>query len=267
MVSLPNTSSAKLVPVPAFSDNYIWLVSRNGHAVVVDPGQAEPVLQHLQEYQLQLDAILITHHHPDHVGGVAELKSKTGAHVYGPLGETLPVCDTRLKEEDEVSLPGVGLSLSVLDIPGHTAGHIAYFGYLDDAHPVVFCGDTLFSAGCGRLFEGTPAQMLNSLSKLKALPLETLVCCAHEYTLSNLRWALQVEPDNAALQQRWKHAQQLRSQGQPTLPSTIGAELETNPFLRPLQQSVANAASAHAGHTLDSAVAVFAALREWKNKA
>src|SRR5690606_37207656 len=146
--------------------------------------------------------------------------------------------------------------LSVLDIPGHTAGHIAYFGYLDDSQPVVFCGDTLFAAGCGRLFEGTPAQMLVSLGKLKELPLETQVCCAHEYTLSNLRWALQVEPGNDALQRRWIWAQQLRSQGQPTLPSTIGDELETNPFLRPLQAGVAQAACMHAGKPLESAVAV-----------
>lgn len=267
MVISTNPSPIRLIPIPAFSDNYIWLVCRNGRAVVIDPGQAEPVKKYLQEYQLQLEAILITHHHPDHVGGVAELKAQTGAIVYGPLGETLPVCDVRLKQDDDVTLPGLGLSLSVLDIPGHTAGHIAYFGYLDDARPVVFCGDTLFAAGCGRLFEGTPAQMLDSLGKLKALPLETLVCCAHEYTLSNLRWALQVEPANSALQHRWEHAQQLRAQGLPTLPSTIGTELETNPFLRTLQQSVAHAAAEHAQQRLGSAVEVFAALREWKNNA
>ena len=258
-------NTSRLTPVPAFSDNYIWVLSCNGRAVVVDPGQSEPVEAFLKEYQLKLDAILLTHHHPDHVGGVEVLKALTGATVYGPLGETLPVCDVRLKEDDEVSIQSVGLRLSVLDVPGHTAGHIAYFGYMDEATPLVFCGDTLFAAGCGRLFEGTPGQMWNSLSKLKELPLETLVCCAHEYTLSNLRWALQVEPENAALQQRWKSAQKLREQGLPTVPSTIGDELETNPFLRPLQEAVAASARAHAKAPLDSAVAVFASLREWKN--
>lgn len=265
MINRDSGSGTQLIPVPAFSDNYIWLLCKDGHAVVVDPGEAAPIEKLLAQHKLTLDAILLTHHHPDHVGGVKALKAATNATVYGPLGETLPACDVRLKEDDNITLDNFNLELSILDIPGHTAGHIAYFGYLDSGKPVVFCGDTLFAAGCGRLFEGTPAQMLNSLGKLKVLPLDTLVCCAHEYTLANLRWALQVEPGNPALQQRWKSAQQLRSEGRPTLPSTIGLELETNPFCRPLQESVSNAAAAYAGVPLTSAVAVFASLREWKN--
>lgn len=260
-----DSKTTRLVPVPAFSDNYIWLLRKGNHAVVVDPGDAAPVLALLEKHQLTLDAILITHHHADHVGGVSELKEKTGALVYGPIGENLPVCDYGLKETDQVGLDHLGLTLSVLDIPGHTAGHIAYFGYLDEQQPVVFCGDTLFAAGCGRLFEGTPADMVNSLAKLQALPLDTLVCCAHEYTLSNLRWALAVEPGNAVLKKRFEAARKTRDQGLPTLPSTISLELETNPFLRPLQSSVVEAAQGYAGKPLNSAVAVFACLREWKN--
>lgn len=264
-IPAPAPDRMQLVPVPALSDNYIWLAYRGSHAVVVDPGEAAPVERLLDQYALTLDAILLTHHHGDHVGGARALQARSGATVYGPAREQLPVCDRRLAQGDTIFLENLDLRLEVLDIPGHTAGHIAYFGRMNQGKPLVFCGDTLFSGGCGRLFEGTPAQMYDSLGKLRALPLDTLVCCAHEYTLANLRWALQVEPGNVALQRWWEAAQGLRAQGLPTLPTTIGAEQDFNPFLRTQQESVANAARAQSGARSDSAVAVFTDLRAWKD--
>ncbi len=258
------SAQAILTPIPALSDNYIWMVQKNGHAFVVDPGEAGPVEALLHD-GLVLEAILITHHHGDHVGGVRALHQRTGARVYGPRGENIPVCDVPLSEGDRVDLPGTDLHFQVFDIPGHTAGHIAYAGLLDPGRPAVFCGDTLFAAGCGRLFEGTPAQMLDSLGKLARLPPDTLVCCAHEYTQSNIRWALQVEPANTALQRRARDTAQLREQHLPTVPSTLGLELETNPFLRADRADVRTAAMRHARTPLDTPLAVFAALRQWKN--
>lgn len=253
-----------IIPLSAFSDNYIWLITNGSDAMVVDPGQAAPVLQALDARNLKLTAILLTHHHQDHVGGVAELVSQTGAMVYGPAGEVLPICDVALVEGDTITDSTLQLSLSVLDVPGHTAGHIAFAGDIS-GQPVLFCGDTLFAAGCGRLFEGTPAQMDESLSKLAALLPATAVYCAHEYTLSNMRWALAVEPRNQTLQNWHAQAEQQRAEGQPTLPSTIGQELSCNPFLRAREPGVAQAATQWAERPLNSPVEVFAALREWKN--
>jgi len=254
-----------ILPVPAFADNYIWLLRNQGLAAVVDPGDAAPVFAALDKLDLQLRAILLTHHHADHVGGVLELARATGAVVYGPALETLPQCDFPLQQGDQVQLPELDLDLRVLDVPGHTAGHIAYWGRAVGIAPVLFCGDTLFAGGCGRLFEGTPAQMHESLEKFVTLPPETQVFCAHEYTLGNLRWASAVEPANRTLHQWYQRAQQLREQGLPTLPSSIGQEKDTNPFLRTQQVDVAKAAAVQAGRSLTSPVEVFAVLREWKN--
>ena len=236
----------------------------DGHqALVVDPGDAHPVQDFLAQHRLTLGAILVTHHHGDHVGGVHELRQATGARVFGPARETMPEPLQRLTDGDVVKV--MGLSFRVLDVPGHTAGHIAYFGEVPGDAPVLFCGDTLFSAGCGRLFEGTPAQMLQSLNCLADLPDATRVCCAHEYTLNSLRFALTVEPDNAATQAYQARAQALRDTLQPTLPSSIGLEKSVNPFLRSHLPQVASGIRAHEASALDP-VAVFAALRRWRDQ-
>lgn len=263
----------KLLPLPAFSDNYLWLLHDEHQAIVVDPGDARPVLAALERLALPLQAILVTHHHADHVGGVAQLRAATGAVVYGPARESIPGPFVPLGQGDQIK--ALGLRFSVLDVPGHTSGHIAYFsdGKSVDgsaggtAAPVLFCGDTLFSGGCGRLFEGTPAQMQASLNALAALPGDTQVCCAHEYTLSNLRFAQMVEPGNAALVEYQARCEQLRACQQPTLPSTVEQERAINPFLRCREPAVAAAAQRFAP-SIDpgDAVAVLAALREWKNE-
>lgn len=252
------------MPLPAFSDNYIWMVHDGHEALVVDPGDAAPVHAALGSMRLSLQAILVTHHHGDHTGGVPALRDASAAQVYGPARETIPQPSTALSDGDEVR--ALGLRLQVIDVPGHTAGHIAYYCEDIAGAPVLFCGDTLFSAGCGRLFEGTPAQMHASLARLAALPPQTRVCCAHEYTLSNLAFAQAVEPENAQIRQHLEDCQRLRAQDRPTLPSTIALERAINPFLRTAEAAVVRSACAHApGTNPQDPVAVLAALRQWKN--
>lgn len=255
----------KLIPLPAFQDNYLWLLHDGQRALVVDPGDAAPVQAFLARQGLQLEAILVTHHHPDHTGGVDTLREATGARVWGPARERIPEPLTRLAEGDRLEV--LGLRFEVLDVPGHTAGHIAYYCVDVDGAPLLFCGDTLFSGGCGRLFEGTAAQMADSLAKLAALPGPTRVCCTHEYTLSNLKFATAVEPGNTQLNHYRQQCEEKRSHGEPTLPSTIALEIGVNPFLRTRQPAVAQAAHGH-DPSADPAdpVAVFAALRQWKNE-
>jgi hydroxyacylglutathione hydrolase len=255
----------QLTPLPAFADNYIWLLQHQQQVLAVDPGDGQAVLQWLTNKPgLQLDAILVTHHHADHTGGLADLVHATGAHVYGPALERLPVPHTPVSEGD--ALAWGPLHWQVLDLPGHTAGHVAYWGQPQAQAPILFCGDTLFSGGCGRLFEGTAAQMLQSLDKLARLAVDTRVCCAHEYTLSNLRFAQAVEPDNARLAAYTLACQTLRAQGTPTLPALLGQELQINPFLRSRQDAVRAAAARHAGTAAKDDAEAFAQLREWKNQ-
>ncbi|WP_180683483.1 hydroxyacylglutathione hydrolase [Tepidicella baoligensis] len=252
-----------LHPIAAFTDNYIWALHDGTQAFVVDPGDAAPVTAWLQAQGLALAGILITHHHADHTGGVAELMASTRAPAWGPAYETLPDGVQRLSGGEQVTL--LDLTFDVIDVPGHTAGHIAYFCPDVDGKPLLFCGDTLFSGGCGRLFEGTPAQMLASLDRLAALPGPTRVCCTHEYTLANLRFAQAVEPHNEALAQYHRWCQAERDAGRPTLPSHLDRERAINPFLRSREPSVRSALSQQGPLPADDA-GVFGALRAWKDR-
>lgn len=258
----------KLVALPAFADNYVWMLHDGREAVVVDPGDAAPVRAALQAQGLALAGILVTHHHPDHVGGIAALRPLLPGGgpgpVWGPAREAIPQPCTPLTGGDTLTV--LGRTLQVIDVPGHTAGHIAYYAPAQGAEaPLLFCGDTLFSGGCGRLFEGTAAQMHASLAALAALPGDTRVCCAHEYTESNLKFAVAVEPGNADLLDYQAACRQLRAAGQATLPSTIARERAVNPFMRCDAPAVVDAALAR-GAADRSGAAVLGALREWKNQ-
>jgi hydroxyacylglutathione hydrolase len=250
----------------AFNDNFIWLLHARGCVAVVDPGDAVPVLDYLERSGDRLCAILATHHHGDHVGGVEEILARFPVPVFGPALENIPGVSHPLAGGERIEVPQIGLELKVISVPGHTRGHIAYYGPSLGSDGAVFCGDTLFGAGCGRLFEGTPAQMQESLARLAALPASTLVYCAHEYTQSNLRFALAVEPGSIAVQQRCEEVDELRAAGCATIPTSIQAELETNPFLRWDEPVVRAAAASRLGHVPVDAVETFAAIREWKNR-
>ena len=251
-----------IIPISAFKDNYIWTLHDRQHAVVVDPGDAAPVRAWLDANQSRLAAILCTHHHNDHTGGICELAEVYNAPVYGPQHEIIPCLSHAVEEGARVEIAELGIALKVLDIPGHTRGHIAYLS--EDS---VFCGDTLFGCGCGRLFEGTPAQLHDSLRRLAQLADETRVYCAHEYTEANILFALACEPGNKQLKQRQLDARALRAAGRPTLPSTIALEKATNPFLRCAEPEIVRNQEQRLGLKFDAddEIAVFTALREWKN--
>jgi hydroxyacylglutathione hydrolase len=246
--------------VPAFRDNYIWILEDGGNAVAVDPGDDQPVERFLAERGLKLAAVLATHHHADHVGGLPALAARWKCATFGPAREVTAHLDRRLAGGERFEVPALGIELSAIDIPGHTAGHIALHGA-----GLLFCGDTLFACGCGRLFEGTPAQMADSLAKLARLPGETRVYCGHEYTLANIGFAETLEPGNIALAARKARDTAARERGLPTLPSTIAEELATNPFLRCGEPEVVAAAERHAGRSLANPIEVFAEIRAWKN--
>ncbi|MDX2416851.1 MAG: hydroxyacylglutathione hydrolase [Xanthomonadales bacterium] len=251
----------KISAIPAFDDNYVWLLTAGGKAcAVVDPGDAEPVLQVLEQRGLELSYILLTHHHYDHVGGVSALLEKYKAKVFGPADVRIPFVEQVCREGDEIQLPDLKIKFHVLEVPAHTRSHIAFF-----ADEVLFCGDTLFSLGCGRFFEGTATDMQKSLDKLAALPVETLIYCAHEYTQANCAFALAVEPGNAALQARSLEIDNMRAEDKITLPTRLGDELATNPFLRTRAGSVVNMARKIDPETT-SGTSTMAIIRAWKDR-
>jgi hydroxyacylglutathione hydrolase len=259
-----HTSYINVRPVRAFSDNYIWLIDApraRGRVVVVDPGDAVPVIAELQRSGASLAAILLTHHHPDHIGGVPDLLRHREVPVIGPDDTRIAQRTRTVHDGERCDLPDLGLTFQTLQVPGHTLSHVAFWG-----HGAVFCGDTLFSAGCGRMFEGTPTQMNASLNKLRNLPPNTRVFCGHEYTAANLRFALTVDPSNSAALEYRSRVTEVRASGDPTLPSTMELENRVNPFLRCDDPIVATAAAAHAGKSLKDAAEVFGVLRAWKDQ-
>jgi len=247
--------------IPALNDNYIWALVQGSNCVLVDPGEPGPALEFLEAGQLNLTGLLLTHHHPDHIGGVAGIRDRHPAPAWGPDDERMPADMETVGEGDSIALPGLDTELKVMETPGHTRSHIVFHG-----QGMLFSGDTLFSAGCGRLFEGTPEQMQASMDKLAGLPDETRFYCGHEYTESNCRFALQVEPDNPALRQRMNQVRELRSQDRMTLPDTLGRDRQVNPFFRTREPSVIEAARGREEMPDERPATVFGVIRRWKDR-
>jgi hydroxyacylglutathione hydrolase len=247
----------QIIPISAFQDNYIWLLHQNGHAIVVDPGDSVPVHHFLKDHNLNLDAILITHHHSDHIDGVENLLNVYPAMVYAPAKEHYHFPHTSVSESTDIHIPTLNLNFQVLEVPGHTLDHVVYYG-----SNYLFCGDTLFGAGCGRLFEGTPEQMYQSLQRLAVLPSNTEVYCTHEYTVRNIEFALTLEPNNQMLLTRAQHSREQRLQNKPTLPSTIGLELATNPFLRCAVAEIQSSSKTNSSLP----ISIFSAIRQMRNQ-
>ena len=254
----------KIEPIKAFSDNYIWLVTTNEGLLVVDPGDAAPVESYLKDNNMSLSNILITHHHFDHTGGVKKLsETNNNLDVYGPTNSIFDGINKELKDGDKINI--LGIDFSIIEVPGHTLDHIAFFAE-NDGNPFLFCGDTLFAGGCGRIFEGTYEQMFESLSKLSELPLNTKVYCGHEYTLSNLSFALKVDKSNNILQVRYTDCVEARNNDIPTIPSTLELEMQTNPFLRHDQKNIQECIMQKNDYLEDpNNMEIFKALREWKD--
>lgn len=265
-----NVTDLNVRALNAFTDNYIWSIENNTQVAIVDPGDAEVCIHYLETHQKILNTILITHHHADHTGGIKQLlayckQKQWPITIYGPANEKIPYCDSKLVENDCVNLPSLGIAFRVIDLPGHTLGHIAYFKD-DENNPLLFCGDTLFSGGCGRLFEGTAKQMLTSLTKLKNLPEHTKVYCAHEYTQANLNFALIVEPNNKDLINYNEKVNKLREANQATIPTSIKVEKMINPFLRSHLPTIQNSAVAFNSSTQANSLDTFTTIRRWKDQ-